>query len=95
MSSFAAKRDAGQGIVDLVSDPGGQETDAGQAFGPDQLPAAFVDLLGQIAIHFAQPRRHGIEGVGQVLDLVAGMDLDLVFEIPLGSSPHAQLRGRG
>ena len=48
---LAAKGDAGQRVVDLVGHAGRQEADAGQALGAHQLPAAFVDLLGQVAVH--------------------------------------------
>ena len=32
-----------------MGDAGGEEADAGQPLGADQLPAALVDLLGQVA----------------------------------------------
>src|SRR5207302_7770998 len=51
---LAAKGDAGERVVDLVGDAGGEEADAGEALGADQLPAALVDLLGEAGVHFAQ-----------------------------------------
>ena len=82
------------GIVDLVGHAGRQEADAGQPFGAHQLPAAFVDLPGQVAVHVAQPAGHVVEGGRQVLHLVAAMDLDAVLEIAPGHPADARFKSR-
>ena len=57
LQGLGAEGDARQRVVDLVGDAGGQEADAGQPLGADQLPAAFVDLVGEVAVHLVQPAR--------------------------------------
>ncbi len=70
---FGAEGDRGQGVVDLVRHSGGQETDARQPLGPDQLPAPFLDLLLEVGVGHADLGRHVVEGFGKVLHLVAGL----------------------
>ncbi len=89
---LAAKGNAGQGVVDLVGHAGGQETHSGQPFRAHQLAAALVNLPGQVAVHLAQPAGHIVEGIGQVLDLVSGFDVNRVVEIAMGHPPHSFLQ---
>ena len=42
----------------------------------------------------AQPAGHVVEGVGQVLDLVAAVDLDAVLEIARATRPTPCCRSR-
>src|SRR2546421_282892 len=79
-------------VVDLMGDARRQETHAGQAFGADQLPAALVDLAGEVAVHLVEPAGHVVEGGRQILDFVTALDPDLVFEIALGHLVHAVLQ---
>ena len=89
---FAAKGDAGQRVVDLVGHAGGQEADAGQPFRAHQLPAALVDLPGQVAVHVVQPAGHVVEGRGQVLHFVAAVDVDAMIEIAPGHPADARFQ---
>ena len=75
---------------------GSQEAHTGQALGADQLPAAFVHLMGQIAVHVMEPLGHVVEGGGQVLHLVVAVDLDAMLEVALGdpAGPALQIPDR-
>src|SRR5262249_9203691 len=59
---FGAEGNGRQRIVDLVSHASGKEADTGEALGADQLAAAFVDLLGHVAVEVAQAAGHVVEG---------------------------------
>ena len=86
---LAAKGDAGQRIVDLVGHAGRQEADAGQPFGANQLPAALVDLTGQVAVQILQTLHHVVEGGAEFFHLVAAVHLDAVIEIAPGDADDA------
>src|SRR5262249_34088693 len=73
LQRLGAEVDAGQRVVDLMGDTGGQEANAGQTLRAHQLPAALVDLMRQVAVQGAQPAGHVVEGTRQVLDLVAAV----------------------
>ena len=47
---LGAEGDAGQRVVDLVGHAGGQEADRHQPLAADELPAALVDLPGQVGV---------------------------------------------
>ena len=94
-SASAAEGDRRQRVVDFVGDAGGQEADADHPFGADQLPAALVDLLRQVAIDVVQPGGHVVERVGQFLQFVLRIQLDRVREIAAGRRGGRRLAGRG
>ena len=89
---LTAKGDAGKGVVDFVGDARRQETDAGQPFRADKLPAALVDLQGQAAVHFLEPAGHVVERLGKLFHFVAAVDLDAVLELALGDTLGARLQ---
>src|SRR5262249_20771837 len=64
LEPLAAKRDAGERIVDFVGDAGGEEADAGQPLRAHELPAALGDFVRQLAVHLAQAARHAVERLG-------------------------------
>ena len=80
LQRLGAEGDRGQRVVDLVGDPGGEEPDARQPLGADELPAPLLDLALEVGVGHAQPRGHVVERLGQPLHLVAGVQVDLVVE---------------
>jgi len=65
LQRLGAEGDAGERIIDFVSNTGRKKTNTGQPFGANQLPTAFVDLLGQVAIQLVEASGHVVEGRGQ------------------------------
>ena len=74
-----------------MRDPGGEEPDARQPLRADELAAPLLDLALEVGVGHAQPRGHVVERLGQSLHLVAGLEVDLVVELPPRHPPHAPL----
>ena len=91
---LGAEGDRGQRVVDLVRDPGGQEPDARQPLGPDELAAPLLDLPLEVGVGQADLGRHVVERLGQVLHLVAGLQVDLVVERPRATWRTPRWRSR-
>ena len=70
---FGAESDRRQRVVDFMRHAGGQKTDARQPLRTHQLPAPLLDLPLQLGVGHADLGRHVVEGLGQVLHLVAGL----------------------
>ena len=68
------------GLLISWATPGGEEADAGQPLGADELPAPLLDLPLEVGVGDAEPGGHVVERLGQVLHLVAGLEVDLVVE---------------
>ena len=89
-------KDAGQRIVQFMRDAGGKQSDRSQLFAPRgfglgnaELLGSLLDLLLQGARPLAQlrpgipqSRRHGIEGVRKLAELVAAPHRNRLFQIP-------------
>ena len=102
-SSMREGQHAGQRIVQLVRDAGGQQADRRQFFaargfglGDAKLLGSLLDLLLQRArpllqlrAGIPQRRGHGIEGFRQLAELVVAAHRDRLFQIARGDPPRA------
>ena len=77
-----AEGDRGERVVDFMRHAGRQEADARQPLGPYKLAAPLLHLPLELGVGQADLGGHVIEGLGQVLHLVAGLQIDLVAERP-------------
>ena len=80
IEGFRTEGDRGQGVVDLMRNPGSQKTDSRQPLRPHELPAPFVNLPLEVGVGHADLGRHVVESFGKILHLVAGLEVDLVVE---------------
>ena len=89
---FGAEEDAGQWVVDFVGDTGCEEADRDHPLAANELPAALVDLPGQVGVDRRQPGRHRVEFVGEFLELVAGGQANGMLEVAAVDACYARLK---
>ena len=75
-------------VVNLVGHPSGEEPDAGEALGADQLAAFFADLGLELLVEPGQLRGHAVEFAGQLGELAAAAGLEPPLELPRRQRPH-------
>ena len=85
---FGRHRDRGQGIIDLVGDPRGQEPDARQPLGPDNLLGALMHLLIEVVADAAEPLGHLVERLGKLQKLILRVDPNPIVKVPRGDPPR-------
>jgi len=97
-------QDRGQGVVDLVGDPGGHLAQGTQLLGLEQVILHLPQLLGpllhpllqrlspldEVLVGQLEVFGHLVEGVGQLADFVPEADPDLMVEVSLGDPVGGQ-----
>ena len=93
LQTLTGHRNRRQRVIDLMSDPRGQEPDTRQAFRANQLTRAVADLAVEVVADVAETIGHLIERLGQLGHLVTSRQLDPVVQVPLGNPTCSLVQG--